>query len=212
MAGIESLTPEQQAALRAVLERGGFGNAGANAGAPAAGGNAPYQVNLGTIPAGTSANYAGQDWNKFMADWGPLIEKQMATLTDNSMVDRAVTDAARTPGQIAGAVDRNIARRGGVQGDQRLALDASRELYNPLQAANTINNARIDQRTRNFDTALKLSGMGSDVYQMGLDNIRESEGLSAQRKINNAQAKAQNKQNLVSGGITLATAAAMAFL
>ena len=136
----------------------------------------------------------------------------MASLTDNSMVDRAAKDAERTPGQIAGAVDRNIARRGGVQGDQRMAIDASRQLYNPLQAANTMNNARIDQRTRNFDTALKLSGMGSDVYQMGLDNIRESEGLAAQRRMNNDQAKATNKQNLVSGGITLATAAAMAFL
>lgn len=174
--------------------------------------NAPYQVDLGQVPDGTSADYAGQDWNKFMADWGPLIEKQMASLTDNSMVDRAAKDAERTPGQIAGAVDRNIARRGGVQGDQRMAIDASRQLYNPLQAANTMNNARIDQRTRNFDTALKLSGMGSDVYQMGLDNIRESEGLAAQRRMNNAQAKATNKQNLVSGGITLATAAAMAFL
>lgn len=173
--------------------------------------NAPYQVSLNGIPAGTAANYAGQDWNKFMSDWGPLIEKQMNSLKDNSMVDQAVEDAARTPGQMAGAVDRNIARRGGVQGDQRRAIDSARELYNPLQAANTINNARIDQRTRNFDTALKLSGMGSDVYQMGLDNIRESEGLAAQRKVNNAQAKAQNKQNLVSGGLTLASAAAAAF-
>jgi hypothetical protein len=199
--GSFGFTPEMLDRLR---QSGGL-NSTANA-------NASYQVDLGQVPDGTSADYAGQDWNKFMADWGPLIEKQMASLTDNSMVDRAAKDAERTPGQIAGAVDRNIARRGGVQGDQRMAIDASRQLYNPLQAANTMNNARIDQRTRNFDTALKLSGMGSDVYQMGLDNIRESEGLAAQRRMNNAQAKATNKQNLVSGGITLATAAAMAFL
>lgn len=199
--GSFGLTPEILERLR---QTGGL-NSTTNA-------NAPYQVDLGQVPDGTSADYAGQDWNKFMADWGPLIEKQMASLTDNSMVDRAAKDAERTPGQIAGAVDRNIARRGGVQGDQRMAIDASRQLYNPLQAANTMNNARIDQRTRNFDTALKLSGMGSDVYQMGLDNIRESEGLAAQRRMNNDQARAANKQNLVSGGITLATAAAMAFL
>ena len=33
--------------------------------------SAPYQVDLGQVPDGTSADYAGQDWNKFMADWGP---------------------------------------------------------------------------------------------------------------------------------------------
>ena len=136
--GSFGLTPEILERLR---QTGGL-NSPTNA-------NAPYQVDLGQVPDGTSADYAGQDWNKFMADWGPLIEKQMASLTDNSMVDRAAEDAARTPGQIAGAVDRNIARRGGVQGDQRMAIDASRQLYNPLQAANTMNNARIDQRTRN---------------------------------------------------------------
>ena len=203
-AGLGGLTPEQQAALREIMAGRGFGGyVGAGAWA---GPSAPYQVYLGELPAGTSAHYAGEDWNKFMADWGPLIQKQMGSLTDNSMVERAVADAARTPGQVAGAVDRNVARRGGVQGDQRLALDAARTLYNPLQAANTINNARIDQRTRNFDTALKLSGLGTDVYQMGLDNIRESEGLAAQRKMNNDASKAAWKQNLIGGGLTLAAA------
>lgn len=177
--------------------------AGANTSANS---TASYQVNTSSLPAGSTAAYAGEDWNKFMQDWGPLIEKQMQSLTDGSMVQRAIDDAARTPGQMSGAIARSVARRGGLGATQQAAIDASRQFSDPLQAANTINNARIDQRTRNFDTALKLSGLGTDVYQMGMDNIRESEGLAAQRKMNNRAADAAFKQNLLAGGLTLAAA------
>jgi len=181
-------------------------------GAPKQASDASYQVDTSSLPGGSTAAHAGEDWNKFMQDWGPLIQKQMESLTDNSMVQRAEEDAARTPGQVAGAMDRALARRGGTGATQHAALAAARQYSDPLQAANTINNARIDQRTRNFDTAIKLSGLGTDVYQMGMDNIRESEGLAAQRKMNDRAASAAYKQNLLSGALTLGSAAAMAFL
>lgn len=161
-------------------------------------------VNVSGLPAGSAAAYAGADWNKFMTDYGPLIEKQMLSLNSTYMVDLAEKDAAMVPGLMAGAVDRAAQRRGGVTNTQRASLASTRALNTASNTADVLNNARIDQRTRNTDTALRLSGLGTDIYQMGLDNVRESEGLAAQRKVNNAAASQSYKQNLLGAGLTAA--------
>lgn len=166
-------------------------------------------VDTSKLPAGSAAAVSGADWNKFWTDWGPLIEQQMGSLNSNAMVERAKGDAAAVPGQMAGAVDRALSRRGGATASQRAALDAGRAVNTATTTADIMNNARIDQRTRNTDAALKMSGLGTSIYQMGLDNVRESEGLAAQRKMNNDSAKAAWKSNLIGAGATLAAAAIM---
>ena len=165
-------------------------------------------VDLAGLPQGGAAYYAGQDWNKFMADWGPLIEKQMASLKSTKLVDQAQKDAAVVPGLMAAATERAAARRGGMTASQRTAMTAQRGLTKATSTADMLNNARIDQRQRNTDVGLSLSGLGTDIYQMGLDSVRESEGLAAQRKMNNDAAKSQYKSNLLSGALTLGAAAA----
>lgn len=176
--------------------------------APAAGSNL---VNLSGIPSGTTAAYAGQDWNKFWTDYGPLIQKQMSSLNSTDMVDKARADSRVAPGLMTGAVDRAIARRGGATATQRLALDASRPITAATTSADLINNARMDQRQRNVDTAQKMSALGTDIYNMGLDNVRESEGLAAQRRINNANAKASAKSANMGAAASVAMTAAVLF-
>lgn len=168
-------------------------------------------VDLTKLKAGSAAYYSGEDWNKFMTDYGPIIEKQMASLNSTSMVDKAQKDATVVPGLMAGAVDRAAQRRGGMTFSQRLSLAKSRSLNDAATSADIINNARLDQRNRNTETAYKLSGLGTDIYQMGLDNVRESEGLATQRRINNATANQQAKSNLMGAAATLGSAALFAF-
>jgi len=178
-------------------------------GVPAAQPTVANTVNMAGIPSGTAASYASSDWNKFITDYGPLIDKQMASLNSTKMVDQARKDAAVAPGLLSGAVDRAAARRGGLTSTQHLALDASRPLTAVTTSADLINNARMDQRQRNVDTAQKMSALGTDVYQMGLDNVRESEGLAAQRRINNANAKASAKSANMGAAGTVVMAAVL---
>lgn len=167
-----------------------------------------YSVNTASLPAGSSAAYAGADWNTFMRDYGPLIERQMGSLNSTELVDRAKADAAVVPSLVTGATRRAAQRRGGMTLTQRTALGRAGEVSEAATSADLINNARLDQRQRNTETAYKLSGLGTDIYQMGLDNVRESEGLAAQRRANNAAASQQAKSN----ALGLATTAAAMFL
>ena len=183
----------------------------AASGLPGSAPRATGTVDVSKLPADSSAYYAGNDWNKFISDYGPLLEKQLASLDSMEMVKQAEKDAAVTPGLMSGAIDRAAARRGGVTATQRAALDAGRALTTATNTADTLNNARIDQRTRNTEAALKLSGLGTNIYQMGLDNVRESEGLAAQRRMNNAASKEAWKSSMLSGATTLGSAALFAF-
>lgn len=178
----------------------------ATTGAPTATG----AVDLSKLKAGSAAYYSGEDWNKFMTDYGPIIEKQMASLNSTAMVDRASKDATRVPDLMEGAVNRAAQRRGGITSTQFHGLAASREMNRATTTADLLNNARLDQRNRNTETAYKMSGLGTDVYQMGLDNVRESEGLATQRRINNATASQQAKSNVMGAAATIGSAALFA--
>lgn len=162
-------------------------------------------VDLSKLKAGSAASYSGEDWNKFMTDYGPLIEKQMASLNSTGLVDKAAKDAAVVPGLMNRAADRAAQRRGGVTNSQKMSLATSRSFNNATTVADIMNNSRLDQRNRNVDTAFKLSGLGTDVYQMGLDNVRESEGLATQRRMNNAARQQQQKSNMLGAGLTIAS-------
>lgn len=163
-------------------------------------------VNLSKLKSGSAAYYAGEDWNKFMTDYGPILQQQLATLNSTKMVDKAAEDARVVPGLMESAADRAAARRGGKTNTQSNALTAFREKNRATTTAGLMNNSRLDQRQRNTDTAYKLSGLGTDVYQMGLDNVRESEGLATQRRMNNAASKQAQKQNMLGLGMTAAAA------
>lgn len=190
------------------LELSGLSDLIKQAQQPAAAAAAPTAagtVDLTKLKAGSAAGFAGQDWNKFMTDYGPILEKQLASLNSNAMVDKAAEDARVVPGLMSGAVDRAARRRGGMTFSQRLALGQSRKLTDATTTADLMNNARLDQRNRNTESAYKLSGLGTDIYQMGLDNVRESEGLATQRRMNNAARQQQEKSNILGAGLAVAS-------
>jgi len=166
-------------------------------------------VDLSKLPQGGAAYYSGEDWNKFMTDYGPLLERQLASLDDQSLVKTAERDAKVVPGLAIKAADRAAMRRGGYTLPQFASLYKTRNVNAATQTADILNNARMDQRNRNLDTAYKYSQLGTDIYQMGLDNVRESEGLATQRRMNNQAAKQAHKQNLMGLGMTTLAAFAL---
>lgn len=147
----------------------------------------------------TIAGWMRRDWDRFTTDYTPLLNHQMASLKDNSLVERAETDAPAIAERDAAMSARATARRGlALTQDQSEALTRRRSLATATQTADMVNNARLNQRDRNEATASNLANFGADMRNQAMDNMLNGMGIASNRAANNRQAaanaRAQNQQ------------------
>lgn len=158
----------------------------------------------------TISNWMRSDWDKFVGGYSPLLEAQQASINDNSLVGRAESDAGAVTERAAGIQSRALARRGiSIGGAQASMMQKAQGLAAATTTANNINNARLEQRDRNEQTAADIANFGADVRNQAMDNMLNGAGIASSRAANNRAAAASNRQQTQAGIATAATIAIM---
>lgn len=152
------------------------------------------------------------DINKFSKNVMPLLQQQIDSLDDNSMITQAIDDSRESKEMSAGMQKRNAARYGlGMSGNQRRALTKQRKQGLATNMAGNENNARLAQKDRNENVALGLATMGNNYRQQGMDDMMQAVGIGSNRAQANAQSASQARQSNMGTAASLATLAVMAF-
>lgn len=168
--------------------------------------------------AGTiAANETRAEWNAFLKQYKPLMDKMMGGMSDTAMVDAAAVDVPRTIEQQQQAGARALARRGvAVTGDQAAALERRTTLNKSLSLAQGMNSARTTQRAVNETRANTVADLRSTMMNNGMNNLNTAAGLAANRDMANrsaeAAAKAQKYQTYGQIGSSLAMLGGMALM
>ena len=153
------------------------------------------------------------DFNSFVRNVMPLVNDQVASLDDNSIVRDAMVDNKQNAQMSAEMQKRNAARVGlGYSSpNQAAALQKQRRRNLAANMAGNENNARLAQKDRNENVALGLATMGNNYRQQGLDDMMNAVGIGSNRAMANAQSASAAKQANLGTAASLATMAIMAF-
>ena len=114
-----------------------------------------------------------QDYNDYIGNFREFEKRLLGKTDDTTLIDRARQSAPKQKDIAAGIQSRNLERYGGglsnaqLQQQQRTAQRGGQ-----LSLANTVNNARVQQRSTNQALLQELIGIGQGV------NARSLEGLS----------------------------------
>lgn len=154
-----------------------------------------------------------RDFDDFVANVMPLVNQQISSLDDNSMVTQAIDDNRQNAQMSADIQKRNASRVGlGYSSPaQKQALNRQRKRNLAANMAGNENNARLAQKDRNENVALGLATMGNNYRQQGLDDMMNAVGIGSNRAQSNAQSASASKQANLGTAASLATMAIMAF-
>lgn len=147
------------------------------------------------------------DWDNFVKNYTPLLQQQLASLNDNTLVKRAISDSADSATNTAATTARNQARYGvgNLSPTQQTAMKKRMAFDNSLRTSTNVNNARLEQRDRNENTALALAQQGNAIKDMAMDNMLQSVGIASNRSMANRQAAQQAQQANQQTAATAAT-------
>lgn len=159
------------------------------------------------------ANEYRKDFNSFVRNVMPLVNEQISSLNDNSMVTRAIEDNKQTAQMSGDIARRNKARvgLGTASSAQRISFNRQRKRQLAANMAGNENNSRLVQKDRNENVALGLASMGNNYRQQGLDDMMNAIGIGSNRAQANAASASQAKQQNLGTAASLATMAIMAF-
>ncbi len=158
------------------------------------------------------ANEYRKDIDDFVSNVMPLVQQQIGSLDDNSIVRSAIRDTQGNAEMAEGMQKRNTARYGlGMSPAQRKALAKQRKQDAAANTAGAQNNARLVQKDRNENVALGLASMGNNYRQQGMDDMMNAVGIGSNRAMANAQSASAARQQNLGTAASLATMAFMAF-
>lgn len=154
------------------------------------------------------ADILRQDYNDYIGNFREFEKRLLGMTEDTTLVDRARENAA-TQAQIAeGVQQRNLERYGGaglsaaqLQEQQRTAQRGSQ-----LAMANTVNNARVQQREVNQALMQELIGIGQGVNARALEGLGTAAQGAVQRRGAYKQAKAQYASSMMGMGASILAA------
>lgn len=151
-----------------------------------------------------------QDYNDYIANFRNFENRLLGMTDDTTLVDRSRDNAAKQTEIAAGVQQRNLERYGGgglsaaqLQEQQRSAQRGSQ-----LSMANTVNNARVQQRELNQALLQELIGIGQGVNARALEGL----GTAAQGAVARRGAYKQAKANYASQMTNMGASILAAFL
>lgn len=147
------------------------------------------------------------DFDRFQREVLPLVNEQMRSLDDRSIIRQAREDVSGLAERSADQQKRNAARYGlGMTRGQRAAMaqQANRDIA--TLTANTENKARLTQKDRNENVALSLAGIGNSYRNQALQELQGVYGNESSRAAGNAASASAARQ------ANLGTAASLAMM
>ncbi len=153
------------------------------------------------------------DFENFRTNVMPLINDQINSLDDRTIIKRSMADNADLGQRSKEQQDRMAARMdlGYSSPNQAAALGRQRRRNLASTMAGNENNARLVQKDRNDNVALNLASLGNNYRQQGLDDMMNAVGIGSNRAMANAQSASAARQQNIGTAASLATMAIMAF-
>ena len=156
------------------------------------------------------ADITRQDYNDYIGNFRDSEKKLLSMTDDTTLIDRARQTAPQQAEIAAGVQKRNLERYGGaglsqaqLQQQQRAAQRGGQ-----LSFANTLNNARVQQRSTNQALLQELIGIGQGVNARALEGL----GTAAQGAVQRRGAYKGAKANYASQMTNMGASVLAAFL
>ncbi len=156
------------------------------------------------------AQITRQDYNDYVGNFRDFEKKLLGMTDDTTLIDRARQTAPQQAEIAAGVQARNLERYGGgglsqaqLQQQQRAAQRGGQ-----LSFANTLNNARVQQRSTNQALLQELIGIGQGVNARALEGL----GTAAQGEVQRRGAYKGAKANYASQMTNMGASVLAAFL
>ena len=149
-----------------------------------------------------------QDYNDYIGNFRDYEKRLLGMTDDTTLIDRARETAPQQADIAAGVQARNLERYGGgglsqaqLQQQQRAAQRGRQ-----LSLANTVNNARVQQRSTNQALLQELIGIGQGVNARALEGLGTAAQGEVQRRGAYKGAKAQYASNMTNMGASVLAA------
>lgn len=148
-----------------------------------------------------------QDYNDYINNFRDFEKRLLGMTDDTTLIDRSRRNAARQSEIAAGVQSRNLERYGQglspaqIQQQQRAAQRGS-----ALSMANTVNNARVQQRQMNQALLQELIGIGQGVNARALEGLGTAAQGAVQRRGAYKNAKANYASQMTNMGASILAA------
>ena len=149
-----------------------------------------------------------QDYNDYVGNFRGFEKKLLSMTDDTTLIDRARQTAPQQAEIAAGVQARNLERYGGgglsqaqLQQQQRAAQRGGQ-----LSFANTLNNARVQQRSTNQALLQELIGIGQGVNARALEGLGTAAPGEVQRRGAYKGAKANYASQMTNMGASVLAA------
>lgn len=158
-------------------------------------------------PDKTFSDILRQDYNDYIDNFRDF-EKQLLGMTDDTtLVDRSRRNAAQQAEVAAGIQSRNLERYGqGLSAAQIQQQQRAAQRGSALSMANTVNNARVQQRQMNQALLQELIGIGQGVNARALEGLGTAAQGAVQRRGAYKNAKASYASNMTNMGASILAA------
>jgi len=156
------------------------------------------------------ADILREDYNDYIENFRDFEKRLLGSTDDTTLIDRSRQKAARQREVAAGVQRRNLERYGGAGLSQAQLQQQQRAAQRggALSLANTVNNARIQQRALNQATLQELIGIGQGVNARALEGL----GTAAQGEVQRRGAYKGAKANYASQMTNMGASILAAFL
>ena len=156
------------------------------------------------------ADILREDYNDYIENFRDFEKRLLGSTDDTTLIDRSRQKAARQREVAAGVQRRNLERYGGAGLSQAQLQQQQRAAQRggALSLANTINNARVQQRALNQATLQELIGIGQGVNARALEGL----GTAAQGEVQRRGAYKGAKANYASQMTNMGASILAAFL
>lgn len=155
------------------------------------------------------ADITRQDYNDYIGNFRDSEKKLLSMTDDTTLIDRARQTAPQQAKIAAGIQARNRERYGGGLSNAQLEQQQrTAQRGGQLSFANTLNNARVQQRSTNQALLQELIGIGQGVNARALEGL----GTAAQGEVQRRGAYKNSKANYASQMTNMGASVLAAFL
>ena len=171
-----------------------------------------YTAGLSDVqnPDKVFADLLREDYDDYIKNFREFEKRLLGSTDDTTLIDRSRENAARQSEIAAGVQARNLERYGGAGLSQAQLQQQRRAAQRggALSLANTVNNARVQQRAMNQAMLQELIGIGQGVNARALEGL----GTAAQGEVQRRGAYKGAKANYASQMTNMGASILAAFL
>lgn len=156
------------------------------------------------------ADLLREDYDDYIKNFREFEKRLLGSTDDTTLIDRSRENAAKQSEIAAGVQARNLERYGGAGLSQAQLQQQRRAAQRggALSLANTVNNARVQQRAMNQAMLQELIGIGQGVNARALEGL----GTAAQGEVQRRGAYKANKAQYASQMTNMGASILAAFL